>query len=59
MTPLEKKRNAEELAAKGRALVSEAETILQGVILRNARLSQEIKQTRSELDAKLAALTKS
>lgn len=57
MTSTDKKRSAEELAAKGRSLVTKAETILQGVILRNARLSQEMKQVRSELETKLATQT--
>lgn len=58
MTSAEKKQRAEEIATEGRILVNQAETILQQVVLRNVRLSQEMKETRTELEEKLASKTK-
>lgn len=58
MTSAEKKQRAEEIATEGRTLVNQAETILQQVVLRNVRLSQEMKETRTELEEKLASKTK-
>ncbi len=54
MTPTNKKQRAQDIAVEGHELVNKAETLLEQVVLRNARLSQEMKQTRAELEEKLA-----
>ena len=58
MTSTEKEHRAKAIAGEGEKLVSQAEALLQQVVLRNARLSQEMKQTRAELEEKLVAKTK-
>ncbi|GAB4037809.1 hypothetical protein [Spirosoma jeollabukense] len=53
MTSADKKQQAQSIAEEGKLLVNKAEMLLQKVVLRNARLSQEIKLTRLELEEKL------
>jgi hypothetical protein len=53
MKSANKEHKAQEIAAAGKALVDKAEGVLQRVILRNARLSQELKQAKAELEEKL------
>lgn len=53
MTPAEKRQKAQEIANKGQLLVDKAETLLKNVVLRNARLSQELKQTKAKLEENL------
>lgn len=53
MTSADKKQELQSVAEEGKQLINKAELLLQNVVLRNARLSQEIKQTRLELEEKL------
>lgn len=54
MTANEKNQKVQELESTGKTLVDKAEALLQNVVLRNARLRQELKQTKTELEEKLA-----
>lgn len=53
MTSAEKKREAQEISDAGKTLVNNAEGLLQKVVLRHARLNQELKQIKVELEEKL------
>ena len=53
MKSADKERKAQEIATAGKALIDKAEGLLQRVVLRNARLSQELKQAKAELEEKL------
>jgi hypothetical protein len=56
MTSTEKEQKAQAIADAGKILVDKAEVLLQKVVLRHARLSQELKQTKAELEEKLLKL---
>ena len=58
MTSADKKQKAQQIAVEGQQLVNQAEALLKQVVIRNARLSQEMKQTRTELEEKLASQPK-
>ncbi len=58
MTSANKKQEVQAIVEGGKLLVSQAETLLKNLVLRNTRLSQEMKQIRSELEEKLTQLNK-
>lgn len=58
MTAADKKQQAQQIAVEGQQLVNQAEGLLKQVVLRNARLSKEMRQARTELEEKIASQTK-
>ncbi|MGF7215360.1 ElaB/YqjD/DUF883 family membrane-anchored ribosome-binding protein [Spirosoma lacussanchae] len=58
MTSADKQQQAQQLATEGQQLISQAETLLKRVVLRNTHLSQELRQVRLELEEKLASQKK-
>jgi len=58
MTSADKQQQAQQLATEGQQLISQAETLLKRVVLRNTHLSQELRQIRLELEEKLASQKK-
>ncbi|NDU96258.1 hypothetical protein [Spirosoma terrae] len=57
MISSDKKQKAKALVNEGELLVNQAEILLQKLVIRNARMSQEMKQIRIELEEKLISKT--
>jgi hypothetical protein len=54
MNTLTEKQTHAQLQAEGKALAAQADVILERLMIRRVRLSQQMKQLKSELETELA-----